>query len=269
MKQWILGLSALITAGSLWAADSAGTQLIQTVSQGQLSVTNSFSTPFGMTGYVVHPKNSNQSMVMYTDASGKYLFVGNVVTADGQNLTDQYTQQYVISPIAKEAYKALPATHWFTQGSDAAPHKVYILIDPNCIYCHLLFKEMQSYIDSNQVQVRWIPVGFLKKDSMGKSAALLHAPTDADAVSLLTEDEANYNAQTEEGSLAPLAQTSTDITVSRAFSQVAANNAFFSKYLVGTPSFFYRDAKGQPQMIPGYIEQDQLKAAIQNMGAQW
>jgi thiol:disulfide interchange protein DsbG len=260
-----IGLSFAISG----FANPTGEHLIQTVSKGQLVVTKSFSTPFGLTGYVAHPKGSQQGMVMYTDTSGKYLMVGNVVDAQGVNYTQKYTEQYVTNPTAAVAYKQLETAHWFTDGNDNAPHKMYVLIDPNCIYCHLLFKELRPLIDAGKLQVRWVPVGFLKPTSLGKAAALLHAGSDTDSVTLLKQDEANFDQQQEEGGIAPLQQGQGGMSVNLAFSRIQSNNAFFKRYLQGTPAIFYKDDKGQVHLIPSYIDQKQLDKVLPQVGKSW
>ena len=250
-------------------ANPAGEHLIQTVSKGQLEVTKSFATPFGLTGYVAHPKVSQQGMIMFTDKSGKYLVVGNVVDAQGVNYTQKYTDQYVTNPMASVAYKQLTTTHWFADGQDSAPHKMYVLIDPNCIYCHLLFKELRPLIDAGQLQVRWVPVGLIKPSSPGKAAALLHAGSDAGSVTLLKQDEANFNKQQEEGGITPLQQGKGGMSVNMAFSRVQANNAFFKQYLQGTPAIFYKDEQGQARLIPSYVDQAQLKKLLPKVSKSW
>ena len=130
-----IGLSFTVIA----FANSTGNNLIQTISKGKLKVIKNFETPFGLTGHVAQSKNSHQKMIVYTDKSEKYLIVGYVVNAQGINYTKQYTNKYVISPMASTAYqKLLTNTHWFTDGQVNAPHKMYVLIDLNCIYCHWL-----------------------------------------------------------------------------------------------------------------------------------
>lgn len=260
-----IGLSFAITS----FANPAGKQLIQTISKGQLEVTKSFQTPFGLTGYVAHPKGSQQGMIMFTDSSGKYLIVGNVVDAQGENYTRKYTDQYVTNPMAAVAYKQLAAAHWFTDGSAKAPQKMYVLIDPNCIYCHLLFKELRPLIDQGKVQVRWVPIGLIKPSSAGKAAALLHAGSDADSVALLKQDEAKFNKQQEEGGIAPLQQGQGGMAVNMAFSRIQANNTFFKQYLQGTPAIFYKDNKGQAHLVPSYVDAAQLNKMLSDVGQAW
>jgi len=268
IKKTMMAACALLACGAVWA-NQAGEHLITKISKGKLAVDSTFKTPFGMTGYVVTPKGKSQRMIMFTDASGKYLFVGNVISAKGENLTQMYNQKYVMGPMAQKAYKDLVHTHYFADGKGSAPHKAYVVMDPNCIYCHLLFKELRPMIDAGKVQIRWIPVGFLKQDSMGKAAALLHAKTDAERVKLLNEDEDTFDMHAEEGGLHPLAHSKSNMSVASAYSKAAQNNAFFKKYLQGTPAIFFKDQSGKVQLIPSYIEKAQLKKAVSQMSSQW
>jgi thiol:disulfide interchange protein DsbG len=208
-------------------------------------------------------------MVIFADKNGQYLIVGTVVNADGQNLSDQYTQQYVNVGVAKAAYADLGNTVWFSEGSDKAPHKAYIIIDPNCIYCHLLYQEIEPMIQQNQVQVRWVPVGFLRPTSLGKAAKLLYSK---DPITVLAQNENNFDTQSESGGIAPLAQNSNDAKVNAAFQKIQANTDFFNKYgqaFIGTPVILYKTADGNPNFFSGFAKGQQLNDLINNMSAQW
>ncbi len=74
---------------------------------------------------------------------------------------------------------------------DSAPHKAIIIIDPNCIFCHTLYQQVQTLIDAGQLQVRWLPVPFRDPSSPGKAAAILNAGSDAAADKLLQEYQLN------------------------------------------------------------------------------
>jgi len=260
-----IGLSFAITG----FANSAGKQLIQTVSNGQLVAVKSFPTPFGLIGYVAHHKGSQHWMIMYTDTSGQYLVAGNVMNAQGVNYTKKYTQQYVTNPMAAVAYQQLAIIHWFADGENNAPHKMYVFIDPNCIYCHLLSKELRPLIDAGKLQVRWVPIGLIKPTSLGKAAALLHSDSSAESVALLKQDEAYFNKQQEEGGIEPLQQGQGGMSVNLAFSRVQANNAFFKQYLQGTPAIFYKENQGQARLIPSYIDQAQLDKLLPKVSQSW
>ncbi len=59
----------------------------------------------GLTGFVIQSNQGGSSSgILYADAKGQYLFAGSIINAQGQDLTQQYTNQYINSKIAGPAY---------------------------------------------------------------------------------------------------------------------------------------------------------------------
>ncbi len=267
----VILLSSATAFAAATPALSAPEKLVNTVTKGQVSITQSFSAVDGLQGFVLSPKSGQgQSMIAYTDKNGQYLFVGNLIGADGTNYTQQYTQQYIQAKVAKAAYAAAANTAWFTDGSDKAPHKMYVIIDPNCIFCHLLYKELLPYVQSGQVQVRWIAAGFLRPTSAGMSAQILHAGTPAQENALFKQNQDGFNQQKEQGGVTPLPQDAKDMTVAAAYAKVQQNTDFFEKYgFEGTPVLLYKQSDGTPSFYPGYLKGDQLTQVVKTIGNAW
>jgi len=154
-----------------------------------------------------------------------------------------------LASAASAASAAQPAEKWnindiqnatsVVEGASGADVKttIYVFMDPNCIYCHFTWKALQPY-EAHGLQVHWIPLGFLKPDSLGKAAALLHDAHPADA---LRETEMKYVVKTESGGIAPMATIPADIAA-----KLKANMALFEKAgFEGTPTVIYKDAHGK------------------------
>ena len=62
---------------------------------------------------------------------------------------------------------------WIAEGHNK--HVIYIFFDPNCPYCHQLYEDLRPWVNHNEVQLRWLPVGVLMATSPGKAAAILEA----------------------------------------------------------------------------------------------
>jgi hypothetical protein len=62
---------------------------------------------------------------------------------------------------------------WIAQGQGR--RVVYVIFDPNCAYCPLLYKNLQPLIAPYDLQLRWIPVAILDATSLGKAAAIMQA----------------------------------------------------------------------------------------------
>lgn len=276
-KGWV-GLASMACAGVVFAATASssvnlntpGAKLVTKVINGQGAIVDTFPAVGGLTGFVVESTQGagHNSGILYADPKGRFLVAGSVISAQGQDMTQVYTNEYINSKIAGPAYAEALQLNTFTSGSNNAPHKAIVIFDPNCIYCHLLYKELEPMIAEGQVQIRWLPVAFRDPSSPGKAAAMLNAGSDADASKLLGENEATFNDQTETGALAPIQPDASNPAVTEAFSKVAQNTQFFSKYsFQGTPTVFYKQTDGKVVMVPGFVQGQAFQAMLANMGA--
>ena len=136
---------------------------------------------------------------------------------------------------------------------------LYVFTDPNCIYCHLVWKALQPY-ETVGLQVHWIPMGFLKADSAGKAAALLEAK---DGAALLKELETHYSVKDESGGIAPLAH------VPAADQNKLDNNIklFQDLGFDGTPTLVYQGSGGRWANVSGLPQLSHLPGIL-NLPAQ-
>jgi thiol:disulfide interchange protein DsbG len=265
----IIGAAA-ISLAAISAHAQTTAQLVKKTTQGQMVVGQTFKTPTGLTGVVLQTPKGEQPTLAYATANNEYLVLGNIVSSKGVNLSEAYTETYINARIAKKAYKLLPSTHWFAQGSNKAPHKAYIVIDPNCIYCHLLYKEVYPMIESGKLQVRWIAAGFLRKTSEGKSARILVQATEAKKVAIFHKDEMKFKEKNESGGVTPLKKDANSAAVSTAFARVEANTTFFKTLgFQGTPTIIYRLNDGKSTFYPGYAKGKQLEKMVSSMSNKW
>lgn len=246
-----------------------GRKLIESLTNGQAKVRESFQTDIGLTGFVIAPvQQGGQEQVVFAQQD-QYLIIGNVITAQGKNLTQHYTEKLINSKKAKEAYQQISKLHWIAEGSDQAKHKLYVIFDPNCIYCHLFYKEVNKLdlIKNKMLQIRWLPVGFLKKSSAAKAAAMFHSPQPVQAI---VQDENAYKADEQEGGLKPLKKSSDDQQIKQSFKDVEENTQFFSEQgFGGTPTLLYKQSNGKYGFIAGFVKGDKLKALVDGLSSQW
>lgn len=264
-----LGYGATAPDNTAAAKPSNAQALVSKISGGDAQIVTEFKAIAGLNGLVLSSKKATgQKIVAFTDANYQYIFVGNVVDAQGQNYTQAYTQQYISAPEAKDVMaKISGATQWVTEGDDKAPHKLYVMFDPNCVYCHLLYQQTRSFIDSKQVQIRWIPVAFLHPSSAGKAAMILSGNTNADRVNLLAQNEATFNSQEEEGGVTAL-KADQSPSAKTAFQAVQQNTAFFGQYsFAGTPVLILKQEDGTPVFFPGLLPPEQLKKTLLSANA--
>jgi thiol:disulfide interchange protein DsbG len=84
-------------------------------------------------------------------------------------------------------------------GSAQAKRRIVVFFDPNCPYCAHLWRDLQAW--KQRLQVRWIPIAFLRHSSLGLAAAILSAPSPRHALAI---NEGTYVFQTRTGGYLPL-----------------------------------------------------------------
>ncbi|WP_321935239.1 thiol:disulfide interchange protein DsbG [Paraburkholderia sp. J8-2] len=157
--------------------------------------TQAFDTPTGLKGWVIE-KGELPPALIYTTSDGKYAFLGNIVDAAGRNLTASYVETYIQDPM----WPQFERSTFITEGATKPTQVVYAVMDPNCIYCHILWQALQPY-EKEGLQVRWVPVGIIKPDSAGKAAAILQA---SDPAAALKAAHAGYVEQEESAGIEPV-----------------------------------------------------------------
>ena len=81
------------------------------------------------------------------------------------------------------------------------PVHLTVFIDPNCIYCHLFWKDLTKTKGwTEKYTIRWVPLAFLKQSSRGKAGEILKK-----GAAGMADDEANFDVQDEEGAISQTA----------------------------------------------------------------
>ena len=210
-------------------------------------VIRTFKAASGLTGWVLRGPDGDYTLV-YTTPDGQTLLAGDLLTRSGQDLTEQYTEQYVPAPDLTALWPQLQNANVVVAGTLRAPKStIYVIMDPNCIYCHMLWIALKPY-EAAGLQVRWIPVGFLHEDSAVKAAALLRGGEAA-----LEQCQQHFDLSTESGGIAGIRITP-DLKV-----KLDSNLQLMHRAnLQGTPGIFYRDVAGHVVREDGMPSMSQL-----------
>jgi thiol:disulfide interchange protein DsbG len=169
---------------------------------------------------------------------------GVLYSRNGDNLTSLYTDLYVPSADLNALWTRLEHARFVVSGAQQEPKSViYVIMDPNCIYCHFLWLALKAY-EAAGLQVRWVPVGFLHADSVPKAAALLTRGAGA-----LQGLEENFDEKTESGAIEPI-----EVTAEMKEALVANQQIMRDSTMSGTPGIFYKDAEGHVRRKQGMPE---------------
>ncbi|QEA38263.1 thiol:disulfide interchange protein DsbG [Pistricoccus aurantiacus] len=209
---------------------------IQFLTTQGLEVHGTFEAPGDLTGYAASVQG--QPMAVYLTGDGKHAIIGNLIDAEGNNLSSEPLEKLVSGPKNAENWAQLEDSAWIQDGDKNAPRILYVFTDPNCPYCKKFWEEARPWIESGDVQMRHIMIGILRPDSSDKAAALLAADDPEQALNdYYLEDDQKPTSQPTE----------------TAKEKVEDNNRLMKDAeLYATPTIFYRngDEVGVAQGVP-------------------
>lgn len=231
---------------------AAGAATLLGLANHQAKIIRHFPAAMGLNGYVVQIGTA-RDVLFYTSRNGRYFILGGLFTASGKNLSKVYAQKYLPAaakapstpkPNAAQVLAGIRKTTWFTVGNPKAPKILWAGMDPNCIFCHLTFEHLLPYIQKGEVQLRIMPVGFLKPSSLPKAVTILQSKDPAKAWGY---DEAHFNVEMEEGGIVPGNNLSAE---DRA--EVQANWAWMNRDgYYGTPLLVWKNTDGKAVVEDG------------------
>jgi thiol:disulfide interchange protein DsbG len=201
--------------------------------RGGLSIIKRFQGPSGLTGWIMKDQNGSY-YPMFTTADGKVLISGALINTHGENLSRMYENLYAPKVSLTKLWAQFQKSTYIIEGPKTHPkHVIYAVMDPNCIFCHLFWLAIHPYVKAG-LQVRWVPVGFLKPSSLNKAAEILMKGEPA-----LVKDERNFNVKSESGSITGMPPSA------KVSQELSANFALMKAALVrGTPGIFYKNKNG-------------------------
>lgn len=223
--------------------DLSLTQL-QTVAAGNIT---DVGQAHGLQGYFV--RSGEQFQVFYATPDGRGLIPGVMWDAAGKDVTRQQVAQIpgAIPTIEVggasgqpagegQAIQLLQKATYGTVGASTAP-KVFMLMDPQCIYSIRAYQELQPYVQAGKLQLAIVPLAVLDYEDQGQSTrsalALLSDPPDQIAAAWQAGGETN--------------------TPDPAAGARLANNMAIAHAvgLKGTPMFWWQKADGSAAHLDG------------------
>ncbi|MFO1351210.1 MAG: thiol:disulfide interchange protein DsbG [Gammaproteobacteria bacterium] len=238
----LLTILLLPFAASVWAEEYP--KPIKHLMERGIEVEKSFIAPAGLTGYVV--KYQGQRSVLYLLSDRKHVLVGNLLGEDGQDLTAEHLVENSPKQDLNVVWNKLEKATWVAEGAKEPKSVVYVIADPYCPYCNAFWQASQPYKAAG-LQLRWVWVSYLREDGEAKAAAILES---ADPGAAIAQHESAFKA----GGIAPLANPKTETLAA-----IRANSALMDELGVnGTPTLFYRDAKGEVRVQMGGPQPDEM-----------
>ncbi len=231
-------------AGSIKHGADRAVTLIKAEFHEQVIIIKRFDGPLNLTGYVVElpqpqtPLKPPLYSVIYTDPTNSYVLAGvGIFDKDGRNQTRLALEKYAPHTDYSAVYTAAAHGTYFKEGRSGVPF-IYAFFDANCIFCNKLWLETRGLVRDGRLQIRWVPVGIIKRDSEDKAAGILAA---RDPVAALAVDETDFDHVHEEGGFS-LAH---DKIPPAAVKEVRANDKIMREAgFYGTPVLLYKTRDG-------------------------
>ena len=221
-----------------------------------LKIVTSFPAKDGLTGWVLS-RGPGQNMVVYSPAGGDVVIAGNMLDAQGHNLSMEYLKQYGPKTDFNKYWPDLVKAKGFTSGPVAKDAKgaLYVFEDPNCPYCHLVWQSLQP-LQAKGLTVHWVPVAFEAPDSANKAAAILSARNPEQA-----NDEWQKQFRQPDAKLSNF-KVSPEMDAS-----LKANLKLMAELgLNGTPGLVWKDASGKVHSqdgLPNLAQLQDIAKAVQ------
>lgn len=238
----------------------AGKALVKKVTKGKAVILKSFKIDeHKLQGFVVKGTGTNAPEgVLFTDPAGTFVISGNVMNGKGVNFARVAYAKFIAPARAAKAFAEISKVAYVTDGKATAAHKMYVIADPNCIFCHRLYENTRPLVKAGTLQIRWIMGGLLKASSKGKAATILSAQ---DPAQELSNNEKGFNEKTETGSSAVMENIPADV-----MAKIKANSDFMIKHnFLQTPALLYKNKEGTAKLFTGLPQGKQLTALLSNM----
>ncbi|QJW80075.1 thiol:disulfide interchange protein DsbG [Burkholderia glumae] len=220
-----------------------------------------FPAAGGLTGYLLQT-GPREFLTTYTvPGHDDVVIVGSLLDQTGSDLSEKYKSTYSPKFDLNKFINRISSSSYIKEGGagDEAKSIVYAFFDPNCVYCHLLWRQLLPY-QKIGLAVKWIPVGIIKPDSRGKAGALIEAKNQSAAFYAM---ESKFSTKDESGAIAPKNNLSKETEI-----KISSNEKlFYDLGFKGTPALIYRASGGGFRYFQGLPKSSQLPE-ITNLPAQ-
>jgi thiol:disulfide interchange protein DsbG len=182
VAQAAAGVPAVTVAASTPAAPAMAnadgpTQAEQYLMKQGVKISQAFVSRSSLKAIVAD--NGAERRLFYVTPDGQSLISGMVFDLNGQNITSEDMARFNVKDVGgnqvlsdmqlEDLWKRAGELQYIAEGEG---RPVYVVFDPNCPYCHQLWRSLREVAASGKVQVRWVPVAILSESSKNLAAAL-------------------------------------------------------------------------------------------------
>lgn len=225
-------------------------------------VIKAIKTMGGLHAWIVQPaSNPTQSLSYFTTPDDLFVLSGSIFFEDSKkeivSLSSAITSKYQpINDVAEQWKKLESEASYIQEGSTGDDKQiVYAFFDTNCGYCHLSWLAFKPYVDTSEVQLRWIPAAALSESSALRAAGLLQSDN---ARTSLVRSYLTWNHKDEGASFESASKIDPDTA-----KKIESNNSLLKGFgATGMPTFVYKDNEGIVNMVSGAMSLDQIPKVL-------
>jgi len=247
-KRLFISVLFFLASAVVLAADTIPA-VIQNLEKEGIKIINRFDAPSGMTGYAL--RHNGNPLIAYVTGDGEHMIVGQMMDAQGRDLTRQHVQQHIPGIDLNQFWARLEKSAWVAESPTKKPKKIiYTFTDTHCPYCNLLWKMTRHY-HSQGLQVRHILVSVLRPTSLTKAAAILQSENPTAALE-------KHGQSFAEGGIEPASNVTPEVQ-----QKILANTELMHELGIrGTPAILYQDDAGQAQLAEGMPSPDSFPGMV-------
>lgn len=145
----------------------------------------------------------------------------------------------------------LESAAWIGDGSKSASHVVYVISDPNCVWCHRFWEASRPWVQDGKTQLRHLLVGIIRPDSARKAATILSAK---DRAAALEQNERAFS----KGGIFPSGAVTGEVQLELEKNLRLMRELEFN----GTPALVYKNQSGKVTKVSGFPRDDQLRQVM-------
>lgn len=268
MRHFRLLASAVVLAGTLgistaWAKTMTPAEATKIVDQamaayGPIKVLHTAPGPGDLTAALI--SSGKHEAIVWIVGDGQGVLLGHLLGPNGQDLAhDAAVQMGVLpKPLAPADLAAAVAKSKTFMVGQSGP-ELTAFLDPNCIYCHDLYKQAEPLIAAGKLHLRVVLVGVIKPSSFAKAAAILGAK---DPAAALATDEAHFDVAKEEGGIEPAAQVPPELGAA-----IKANAKLLEQSgEAATPTLLFKNQAGVWRIVHG-VPEGGIAAVLAEIGS--
>ncbi|MEY2340849.1 thioredoxin fold domain-containing protein [Acidithiobacillus sp. IBUN Pt1247-S3] len=141
---------------------------------------------------------------------------------------------------------------------------IYDFFDPNCPYCHSMYEEEQSLVQTGKVTIRYVPVAYLLPSSQPEAAAILQTSHPLAALGHF-EVLAGKSFAAPIGPNGPVGLPRVKASA-HTIQALSMNMAVLqSTHSMGVPAILYLRKDGQTALLPGMVSRGELLTLLPNL----